>query len=785
MGRELEVVIKSSTRLAFDDAWESFRVILFSAPCGCGKTVTARALLKGRKTFYVSASETDFTTLETPENLEALVVDDLHELEDEESILALRQRIRDNVGTRFVLLGRGRVPGWLMPFQVSGLLYVFEPEDFLLDREATKRLLESRGVTVSPVKFEEIMKKFKGFPLGLELLCPRLARESGFNEAMFDACRLDIFIYFDTEVYHRFDDAMRTLMLSLAAFESFDLELARMVSGEPRAGELLTAMQVNSRMLVPEGQGKWSFWPIFRNFLIWETRREMTVEEEQAIFRRAGLYYELKEDIAAALDCYSKANDQKNISALLIRNAELHPGVGQYRETRDYYYALPEAEIRRSSALMCGMSMLTALSFDYEASEEWYRELVSYAESLKKSDAEYKIAQGRIAYLDIALPQRGSDGLIEIISRVFKVMTCRQVRIPSFSVTSTLPSVMNGGKDFSEWSRKDDLLYMTMRGPVEAILGKDGVGLADCAICESKFEKGEDVSKRALNLAARMGEIEAKGTPDIGFAVTGLLARIQVSRGKAKEAYRSIEILRERYIERGETRFLGNIDALLCRISLCLDDEEKALEWLNEKAPANEARLWVMWRYQYLTRAMVEYSIGRYEDAMLLLSRLSPYSERCKRTLDMIQIHLLTALCLEQRGDPEWKKRFQSALEISAKYNFIHPIAAYGAAVLPLLREAPRMGNEAFIEEVTAAAREQAVQYPRFLRRRDRAIEPLSAAETQVLRLVSENLSNQEIGEILGIKLATVKTHVSHILRKLGVSRRSEAKEAAEKYHLL
>ena len=95
------------------------------------------------------------------------------------------------------------------------------------------------------------------------------------------------------------------------------------------------------------------------------------------------------------------------------------------------------------------------------------------------------------------------------------------------------------------------------------------------------------------------------------------------------------------------------------------------------------------------------------------------------------------------------------------------------------------MGNEAFIEEVTAAAREQAVQYPRFLRRRDRAIEPLSAAETQVLRLVSENLSNQEIGEILGIKLATVKTHVSHILRKLGVSRRSEAKEAAEKYHLL
>jgi len=32
----------------------------------------------------------------------------------------------------------------------------------------------------------------------------------------------------------------------------------------------------------------------------------------------------------------------------------------------------------------------------------------------------------------------------------------------------------------------------------------------------------------------------------------------------------------------------------------------------------------------------------------------------------------------------------------------------------------------------------------------------------------------------LDIKLATVKSHVSHILQKLGVNRRSEAKTAAE-----
>ncbi len=53
------------------------------------------------------------------------------------------------------------------------------------------------------------------------------------------------------------------------------------------------------------------------------------------------------------------------------------------------------------------------------------------------------------------------------------------------------------------------------------------------------------------------------------------------------------------------------------------------------------------------------------------------------------------------------------------------------------------------------------------------------------LRLLCSDKSNSEIGEILDIRLATVKSHVSHILQKLGVSRRSEAKTTAEKLHII
>ncbi|KAA3641444.1 MAG: hypothetical protein DWQ02_00550 [Bacteroidetes bacterium] len=57
--------------------------------------------------------------------------------------------------------------------------------------------------------------------------------------------------------------------------------------------------------------------------------------------------------------------------------------------------------------------------------------------------------------------------------------------------------------------------------------------------------------------------------------------------------------------------------------------------------------------------------------------------------------------------------------------------------------------------------------------------EDLSSREIEVLKLLSNKLSNNEISENLYISLSTVKTHISHILSKLGAKNRQEASEIA------
>ncbi|NJO90741.1 MAG: response regulator transcription factor [Chloroflexia bacterium] len=61
----------------------------------------------------------------------------------------------------------------------------------------------------------------------------------------------------------------------------------------------------------------------------------------------------------------------------------------------------------------------------------------------------------------------------------------------------------------------------------------------------------------------------------------------------------------------------------------------------------------------------------------------------------------------------------------------------------------------------------------------------ISKREYEVLQLISEGLSNQEIADKLFISLPTVKTHSSNLFEKLDVQRRTQAINKAKDLKLI
>ena len=779
------IIIKTSVQKRFDSFMMHGRVLFFSAPCGFGKTVLADALLRGRNVLRQSAADPDCAIPPSAQDWDILLIDDLQFMQEEAGQQALCELIRSSPERHFVLLSRGVPPGCLTAFQYTGLMTVLEAEDLLFDAGDVRRLFQLSGVNVTDSEIDGILKESVGYPLGVAITARCMSPDKPWTPELVARVFHEVFLSFETAIYRRFDLPVRRFLLELAPFESFDLEMARMVSGDPRAGERLDWIFRYTTMLRYDDCQRFHFWSGFRAFLLWEMEREYTEEKRKALISRGGLYYELKEDYAHALECYTSGGDHSKVSELLVRNAELHPGMGHYAEMEKYYRSLPEAEILASPSLMQGMSMLCALVMDYEGSERWYGELQKFAEHCDRQDAAGKQARGRLAWLDISLPQRGVKGLTETIPAVFRLLTNKEVALPSFSVTSALPSIMNGGKDFSEWSKKDDLLYKTIRLPVEAVLGRDSVCLADCAIAESKFEKGEDVAGRMLSLLPQMNEVRNHGTSDMEFAVSGLLARSQLANGQPTDARRTIEVLHECFVERGLTRFLPNMDAMLCRIDMHTGDLDAADAWYREKAPREPTHLNVMRRYQYLTQAMVELADGRPDAALLTLAPLEPYIQNCARIIDGIHLNVLTAIALRRKKDERWRERLTAALDAATEYRFIRTVSVYGTAVLPLLEALNWDGDKAWSKRLMAAVRMQATFYPHFLESRLAPGEELTPTELQILHLICADKSNAEIAQIMDVKLPTVKTHVSHILDKLDVKRRAEARTAAKKLRLI
>jgi LuxR family maltose regulon positive regulatory protein len=138
----------------------------------------------------------------------------------------------------------------------------------------------------------------------------------------------------------------------------------------------------------------------------------------------------------------------------------------------------------------------------------------------------------------------------------------------------------------------------------------------------------------------------------------------------------------------------------------------------------------------------------------------------------------------QQRERGAARASLEHALELGGAEHFRRAFLAAGPAARAALVELIRDGtaHRSFVAELLAAFDERA---PRVGLTPAEVLEPLSEREKAILRYLPTMMSNVEIAAELFLSINTVKTHLRHVYRKLGVTRRRDAVERARELSLL
>jgi LuxR family maltose regulon positive regulatory protein len=175
---------------------------------------------------------------------------------------------------------------------------------------------------------------------------------------------------------------------------------------------------------------------------------------------------------------------------------------------------------------------------------------------------------------------------------------------------------------------------------------------------------------------------------------------------------------------------------------------------------------------------------GDYDNALFSSERYLLKTEATKQIGLIIELLLLQSMAYQGKHDLSHALvALKQALTLAKPHGFMRVFLDEGAPMAQLLRHARSHGFELqYITKLLSGFSKTDTPPPNISQP---LIEPLSERELEILRLVADGKSNQQIADTLFITSGTVKKHLNNIFGKLSVQSRTQCVARVRELNLL
>ncbi len=722
----------------------------------------------------------------------AIVLEDLHCVAGGDEIMASLRHLVRHMPPHVHIVATSRRPLSLplAKMRVEGSLVEVGEDDLAFGPEETARFFQMQGLELSSGQLDEAAHLTHGWPAGcrlVALLCADGAAPTGGRSI--DRARDDLQDYLFEEVLESIDPAVVRFMVETSLVDSFNISLAKALTGLPLDEVMSRIDAVVGDGLFVEcverdgGEAWYRYQPLLADLLRNRSAR-LDQGELLATYGRIFRWYEANGYYEAAVEVATRIHDYAQIRRLIVDNWERLYMDDAHHVLLRWAANLPRGEIMCSPFVCAALSMPLALRGDNDEAHAYLRHAI---ENLK-DDQDFLFAFCTVQKAFLASFEGKEADMRVLAEKALRYLPERETYLRGM--------MMQIGAAAHLGSRPLEARALFARA-VDAQLGEGNrllscSALSNLAICDADLGYMAEAKHYAEQALSLFSEAQRREKPMLSYAWLSL-ALAYYEQGDLDGALGACDAAEQSMRESGMADKRAEVLALRAKVA-CRKGEPGAAETLARALVVNEPGALRALPQLPLVRGCAEAmrsrslerlasrdapaatllfdagvafcldAVTRYEDACSLADVADPD----ERSL-FVHANVLAAAFSEKVARTQAAERYLArAARVALECGLPSALTGNAPIVAPvadrLARTAEGAGLSAFLRDALAGPSRTEGEAAR-----------LTEREVDTMRRIAAGMSVAEAADDMVVSRETVKKHLANIYAKLGVHSKMQA----------